>query len=114
LWISARSAPHPTPSSSCWRRQRGGAHRGAQRRGDGLYPTNFARDLGQIADLALIGTYAWFVCINLGAAYQGTLGFGFPVVATPLVALVLDMKSAIVRDIRSVSPCVDSRPIDSL
>lgn len=38
--------------------------------------------------------YVLAVCLVSGFAH-GALGFGFPVVATPLVALVLDMKSAI-------------------
>ncbi len=35
------------------------------------------------------------VCLVSGFAH-GALGFGFPMVATPLAALVLDIKSAIV------------------
>ena len=38
--------------------------------------------------------YVAAVCLISGFAH-GAIGFGFPVVATPLVALVLDMKSAI-------------------
>lgn len=38
--------------------------------------------------------YVALVCALSGFAH-GALGFGFPVVATPLVALVIDMKSAI-------------------
>jgi uncharacterized membrane protein YfcA len=38
--------------------------------------------------------YVAAVCLLSGFAH-GALGFGFPVVATPLVALVIDMKSAI-------------------
>ena len=38
--------------------------------------------------------YVALVCLLSGFAH-GALGFGFPVVATPLVALVIDMKSAI-------------------
>jgi uncharacterized membrane protein YfcA len=38
--------------------------------------------------------YVAAVCLLSGFAH-GALGFGFPVLATPLVALVLDMKSAI-------------------
>lgn len=38
--------------------------------------------------------YVAAVCLLSGFAH-GAIGFGFPVVATPLVALVLDMKSAI-------------------
>src|SRR3954470_22133067 len=34
------------------------------------------------------------VCLAAGFAH-GAIGFGFPVVATPLVALVLDVRSAI-------------------
>lgn len=40
---------------------------------------------------------AWVVCVILIAGLlQGALGFGFPFVATPLIALVSDMRSAIV------------------
>ncbi|HWM45032.1 MAG TPA: hypothetical protein VNP36_21555, partial [Burkholderiales bacterium] len=38
--------------------------------------------------------YIAAVCLLSGFAH-GAIGFGFPVVATPLVALVTDMKSAI-------------------
>ena len=38
--------------------------------------------------------YVALVCLLSGFAH-GALGFGFPLVATPLVALVIDMKSAI-------------------
>jgi hypothetical protein len=38
--------------------------------------------------------YVALVCLLSGFAH-GALGFGFPVVATPLVALVIDMRSAI-------------------
>ena len=38
--------------------------------------------------------YIALVCVLAGLAH-GALGFGFPLVATPLVALVIDMKSAI-------------------
>ena len=40
---------------------------------------------------------AWVVCVVLVAGLlQGALGFGFPFVATPLIALVSDMRTAIV------------------
>jgi len=38
--------------------------------------------------------YVGFVCLLAGFAH-GAIGFGFPLVATPLVALAVDMKSAI-------------------
>ena len=38
--------------------------------------------------------YVAAVCLLSGFAH-GAIGFGFPLVATPLVALVLDMKTAI-------------------
>ena len=38
--------------------------------------------------------YIGFVCLLAGFAH-GAIGFGFPVLATPLAALVIDMKSAI-------------------
>jgi uncharacterized membrane protein YfcA len=40
---------------------------------------------------------AWVACVILIAGLlQGALGFGFPFVATPLIALVADMRTAIV------------------
>jgi len=40
---------------------------------------------------------AWVICVVLIAGLlQGALGFGFPFVATPLIALVSDMRTAIV------------------
>jgi len=40
---------------------------------------------------------AWVVCVILIAGLlQGALGFGFPFVATPLIALVSDMRTAII------------------
>jgi len=40
---------------------------------------------------------AWVLCVVLVAGLlQGALGFGFPFVATPLIALVSDMRTAIV------------------
>jgi uncharacterized membrane protein YfcA len=42
----------------------------------------------------LVLVYVALVCALSGFAH-GALGFGFPIVATPLVALVIDMKSAI-------------------
>jgi uncharacterized membrane protein YfcA len=43
-----------------------------------------------LASLAFVAT----ACLAAGFAH-GALGFGFPIVATPLVALVIDIKSAI-------------------
>ena len=40
---------------------------------------------------------AWLVCVVLAAGFiQGALGFGFPFVATPLIALAADMRTAII------------------
>ena len=40
---------------------------------------------------------AWLACVMLLAGLsQGTLGFGFPFVATPLIAMVSDMRTAII------------------
>jgi uncharacterized membrane protein YfcA len=40
---------------------------------------------------------AWLACVMLVAGLiQGTLGFGFPFVATPLIAMVSDMRTAII------------------
>jgi hypothetical protein len=47
---------------------------------------------GELAPWALFFVAA--VCLLAGFAH-GALGFGFPIVATPLVALVIDIKSAI-------------------
>ncbi|MDP1716585.1 MAG: hypothetical protein Q8L40_00775, partial [Burkholderiales bacterium] len=43
------------------------------------------------------------VVIAFSALVQGTLGLGFPMVATPLIALATDMKSAV---ILVLLPCV--------
>ena len=40
---------------------------------------------------------AWLTCVVLAAGFlQGALGFGFPFVATPLIALAADMRTAII------------------
>ncbi len=40
---------------------------------------------------------AWLACVMLIAGLiQGTLGFGFPFVATPLVAMMSDMRTAVI------------------
>jgi len=50
------------------------------------------------------GVVLWIVIVIAIAAWvQGALGLGFPMVATPLIALVTDMKSAIVL---VLLPCV--------
>ena len=39
----------------------------------------------------------WIACVMLAAGLaQGTLGFGFPFIATPLIAMVSDMRTAII------------------
>ena len=44
-----------------------------------------------------IGLLAWMACVMLVAGLiQGALGFGFPFVATPLIAVVTDMRTAII------------------
>ncbi|MFN7087141.1 MAG: TSUP family transporter [Burkholderiales bacterium] len=44
-----------------------------------------------------VGVVLWIaLVIVLAALVQGALGLGFPIVATPLIALVTDMKSAVV------------------
>jgi uncharacterized membrane protein YfcA len=48
--------------------------------------------IGELGPLALC--YVVLVCLAAGFAH-GAIGFGFPIVATPLVALVIDVKSAI-------------------
>ena len=48
-------------------------------------------------DTSAVGLLAWVACVVLIAGLlQGALGFGFPFVATPLIALVSDMRTAIV------------------
>ena len=48
-------------------------------------------------DTLAVGLLAWVACVVLIAGLlQGALGFGFPFVATPLIALVSDMRTAIV------------------
>jgi uncharacterized membrane protein YfcA len=43
------------------------------------------------------GLIAWALCVMLLAGLaQGMLGFGFPFIATPLIAMVSDMRTAIV------------------
>jgi len=48
--------------------------------------------IAELGPLALL--FVALVCLAAGFAH-GAIGFGFPVVATPLVALVLDVRSAI-------------------
>jgi len=44
-----------------------------------------------------VGVVLWIaIVIAFSALVQGTLGLGFPMVATPLIALVTDMKSAVI------------------
>jgi len=44
-----------------------------------------------------VGVVVWIaIVIVFSALVQGTLGLGFPMVATPLIALVTDMKSAVI------------------
>jgi len=51
-----------------------------------------------------LGVIVWIaVVIALSALVQGALGLGFPMVATPLIALVTDMRSAV---ILVLLPCV--------
>ena len=48
-------------------------------------------------DTLAVGLLAWVACVVLIAGLlQGALGFGFPFVATPLIALMSDMRTAIV------------------
>lgn len=51
-----------------------------------------------------LGVVVWIaIVIAFSALVQGTLGLGFPMVATPLIALVTDMQSAV---ILVLLPCV--------
>jgi len=48
-------------------------------------------------DTLAVGLLAWVACVVLIAGLlQGALGFGFPFVATPLIALMSDMRTAII------------------
>ena len=38
----------------------------------------------------------YFYCYFLSALVQATIGFGFPMIATPLLAMVTDMKTAVI------------------
>jgi uncharacterized membrane protein YfcA len=43
------------------------------------------------------GLFLWIACVTVAAGLlQGALGFGFPFVATPLIAMVSDMRTAVV------------------
>jgi len=43
------------------------------------------------------GMFVWMACVMLVAGVvQGMLGFGFPFIATPLIAMVCDMRTAII------------------
>lgn len=43
------------------------------------------------------GLFAWMACVVvLAGLAQGALGFGFPFVATPLIAMVSDMRTAVI------------------
>jgi uncharacterized membrane protein YfcA len=43
------------------------------------------------------GLFVWLACVMLiSGTVQGMLGFGFPFIATPLVAMVSDMRTAII------------------
>ena len=56
---------------------------------------HLAEAAGRERDVSIeVLAYVALVCLLSGFAH-GALGFGFPLVATPLVALVIDMKSAI-------------------
>ncbi len=44
-----------------------------------------------------IGIIIWIVlAVTLSGLLQGTLGFGFPFIATPMVAMVADMRTAVI------------------
>ena len=44
-----------------------------------------------------VGVVIWLICvIALAGAVQGALGLGFPIVATPLIAAVTDMRTAVI------------------
>src|SRR3970040_603244 len=44
-----------------------------------------------------LGVVLWLlVAVVFGGFFQGALGFGFPFVATPMVAMVVDMRTAII------------------
>lgn len=44
-----------------------------------------------------VGVMLWIICVMAVAGFvQGALGLGFPIVATPLIALTTDMRSAVI------------------
>src|SRR5687768_15595998 len=58
-----------------------------------IWPKRWRRGERAVVSVEVLA-YVVVVCALSGFAH-GALGFGFPLVATPLVALVIDMKSAI-------------------
>jgi uncharacterized protein len=53
------------------------------------------------------GVVVWLICvIALAGAVQGALGLGFPIVATPLIASVTDMRTAIIVVLLPCLACV--------
>ena len=53
------------------------------------------------------GVVIWLICvIALAGAVQGALGLGFPIVATPLIAAVTDMRTAVIVVLLPCLACV--------
>src|SRR5687768_18532070 len=94
-------APHRRPRAAAGARgcegRRGGGERLFLPRADrsACRPADAAsrRNPGAAVSFEVL-VYVALVCLISGFAH-GALGFGFPLVATPLVALVIDIKSAI-------------------
>src|SRR5262245_6784827 len=70
---------------------------------DRCYTAGFVRNAGcrrpRLMSVEMLpwGLLAWIALVVLAAGLiQGALGFGFPFVATPLIAMVTDMRTAIV------------------
>jgi len=54
-----------------------------------------------------VGVVIWLICvIALAGAVQGALGLGFPIVATPLIAAVTDMRTAVIVVLLPCLACV--------
>lgn len=58
-------------------------------------PTNAYTDMNLLADLSIEYLLLAMVIMLVAGFIHGTLGLGFPMVATPLLALVLDVRVAI-------------------
>ena len=61
------------------------------------------------------GVILWIVlAVSLAGLIQGTLGFGFPFLATPMVAMVADMRTAVITIVSGVPDYFAGCPAQSL